>query len=489
MQRIVGFILIIGFCAINWSTVYGQSESPDYPVYIVEDGDSMWGIAQKFGVSVDDLSKANNIDNPNQLTVNMELKIPGLKGVSGKLVTRTIPFGENLNSLSRNTRIPSTTLANLNRLSNPDQIPAGSTLILVEQGAGENEQNNSVDRFLLSKGETILEASIKEKANPWDIILRNNLQNTWQVIPNDVLWSGRGVTNNPGALPDPIVSADLEPAAIGQGKTVTLSLTVKEAVENQGGATISSISGKLAEYNLNFNKNVVDNQTQYIALQGLDNLMTPGYYPININIEYNQGNQYRFSQEVYIRDSQYLYEKLNITDEELLDPEKTQPEEDQLLSLTSKFTPEKLWSGMFKSPVDPEYTTCWPSTFGRRRSYNGSAYTYIHSGLDFCGQVGHKIYAPGRGNVVFAGELFVRGKTTVIDHGWGIFTVYAHQSEIKVNVGDDVDAGQVIGLVGATGRVTGPHLHWEVWVGGIRTDPYDWLLTEYPEFKQESSSE
>ena len=68
----------------------------------------------------------------------------------------------------------------------------------------------------------------------------------------------------------------------------------------------------------------------------------------------------------------------------------------------------------------------------------------------------------------------------MIDHGWGVYTGYLHQSEIMVKVGDHVEAGQVIGLVGGTGRVTGPHLHWEVWVGGVQVDPLEWLEKIFP---------
>jgi murein DD-endopeptidase MepM/ murein hydrolase activator NlpD len=100
--------------------------------------------------------------------------------------------------------------------------------------------------------------------------------------------------------------------------------------------------------------------------------------------------------------------------------------------------------------------------------------------LDFCGGVGDNIFAPARGEVVFSGPLTVRGNTTVIDHGWGVYSVYMHQSEILVETGDLVEAGQLIGLVGATGRVTGPHLHWEIWAGGVQVDPMPWLQVSYP---------
>jgi len=68
----------------------------------------------------------------------------------------------------------------------------------------------------------------------------------------------------------------------------------------------------------------------------------------------------------------------------------------------------------------------------------------------------------------------------VIDHGWGVYSAYAHQSEILVNEGDWVEAGQLIGRVGSTGRVTGPHLHWEVIVGGVQVDPMQWLEESFP---------
>ena len=84
------------------------------------------------------------------------------------------------------------------------------------------------------------------------------------------------------------------------------------------------------------------------------------------------------------------------------------------------------------------------------------------------------------GVVVFAGPLTVRGNATMIDHGQGIYTGYMHQSEIFVEPGQRVKAGDLIGLVGGTGRVEGPHLHWEVWVGGIQVDPIDWLMNSYP---------
>jgi murein DD-endopeptidase MepM/ murein hydrolase activator NlpD len=91
-----------------------------------------------------------------------------------------------------------------------------------------------------------------------------------------------------------------------------------------------------------------------------------------------------------------------------------------------------------------------------------------------------QIFAPAAGRIVFAAPLTVRGNATIIDHGLGVYSGFWHQSEILVQVGDMVEQGQVIGLVGGTGRATGAHLHWEVWVNGVQVNPLDWLYQAYP---------
>jgi murein DD-endopeptidase MepM/ murein hydrolase activator NlpD len=164
----------------------------------------------------------------------------------------------------------------------------------------------------------------------------------------------------------------------------------------------------------------------------------------------------------------------------MIDPAITKPEDELWGSLGVTATPEKLWEGAFHSPVPNIFEDCWTSFFGTRRSYNGSPYNYFHTGLDLCGGVGTEIFAPASGKVIFAGPLTVRGNATVIDHGWGVFSAYDHQSEIFVSPGEYVEPGQLIGLGGATGRVTGPHLHWEVWAGGVQVDPMDWLERSFP---------
>lgn len=129
-----------------------------------------------------------------------------------------------------------------------------------------------------------------------------------------------------------------------------------------------------------------------------------------------------------------------------------------------------LWSGAFVRPVEGEVV----SSFGKRSVLNGKP-RGSHGGADFRGAVGTPVHAPNAGRVVLAGDLYYTGHTIVIDHGLGLFSLFAHLSGIEVAEGDEVAAAQLVGRVGATGRVTGPHLHWAVRVGGARVDPLSLL--------------
>jgi murein DD-endopeptidase MepM/ murein hydrolase activator NlpD len=131
----------------------------------------------------------------------------------------------------------------------------------------------------------------------------------------------------------------------------------------------------------------------------------------------------------------------------------------------------KLWDGPFLPPVpDPAN-----SAFGTRSVFNGQPRA-PHGGADFLSGAGTPVKAPGGGRIVLAGSLYYTGGTVVIDHGLGLFSLMAHLSAIDVQTGDLVKAGDAIGKVGATGRVTGPHLHWSVRANGARVDPLSLLF-------------
>jgi murein DD-endopeptidase MepM/ murein hydrolase activator NlpD len=261
----------------------------------------------------------------------------------------------------------------------------------------------------------------------------------------------------------------VSPLPIVQGGTTVVRVQVPEGV---------TVSGTLVDHELHF---FADTDGSQVALQGVHALLDPGPYPLRLEAALPDGSKQSFEQMVLVTSGNYPREDLYV-ESNTIDPAVTKPEEDQLYALTADATPTKYWNGVFSNPS--AYPDCFTSRYGTRRTYYGvGSNTEIqgfHSGLDFCGGEGLPITAPAAGKVIFAGPWIVRGNATIIDHGWGIYSGFWHQSEIEVQVGQVVEQGQVIGLVGGTGRVTGAHQHWEVWVNGVQVNPMDWLQQAYP---------
>jgi murein DD-endopeptidase MepM/ murein hydrolase activator NlpD len=141
----------------------------------------------------------------------------------------------------------------------------------------------------------------------------------------------------------------------------------------------------------------------------------------------------------------------------------------------ARFTPVKLWNGPFLIPAAGPIT----GNFGDGRSYNGGPVASRHSGTDFGADEGAPVVASAPGRVAFAGYLATRGNSVIVDHGAGVFTGYHHMSRIDVAAGQDMAVGQQVGAVGATGLATGPHLHWELIVGGVNVDALRWTRPEF----------
>ncbi|MDX2099540.1 MAG: M23 family metallopeptidase [Leptolyngbyaceae cyanobacterium bins.59] len=153
----------------------------------------------------------------------------------------------------------------------------------------------------------------------------------------------------------------------------------------------------------------------------------------------------------------------------------TDLEFDRVDAFKKLVTPEKFWQGTFQRPNRGEIT----AGYGIRRYYNGVfAKDYYHRGIDYGGGVGSPVMAPAAGRVALIGlesqGFKIHGNTVGIDHGQGITSIFLHLSRIDVKEGDFVQAGQRIGAVGATGAVTGPHLHWGLYVQGLSVDPTPW---------------
>lgn len=162
----------------------------------------------------------------------------------------------------------------------------------------------------------------------------------------------------------------------------------------------------------------------------------------------------------------------------LLDPTLNQTEMGRLRSIYSARTRPLTWDWPFAVPVPGGVMT---SRFGGARSYNGGLWLGVHTGADFRRDVGEPVSATADGRVVVAEYFDIRGNVIILDHGYGVFSQYAHLAEFYVRPGDVVRQGQIIGAAGNTGRSNGPHLHFEIIVNGVEVDPLRWLALN-PDF-------
>ncbi len=462
VPKLLLFSLVVILLSVLYSPVTAQDEGQPY--YIVQEGDTLWGIAARFGVSLEDLQEVNGISDPGQVVVGSILVIPGLQGVNGRVDVITVAYGESLRSVSRRYGLSESIFAHMNRFVSPAELYAGATLIVpVNENPGV-----PAGRADLAAGQSLLELAVRRDENPWSLVLGNDLSGTWAGLPGDVLRVASGApADAPAGLPEALTKVEVDPLEMKQGGTTVVKVYAPTGV---------TMRGSLAERTLNF----FPQDYGYVALQGIHAMTPGGLYPLTLEGETPDGERFAFSQTVLIGDAKFPYDPSLNVDPATIDPAVTEPESQLWASLGAPVTPEKMWDGQFASPVPAEFTNCWTSLFGNRRSYNGGTYDFFHSGLDFCGRVGTELYAAAPGKVVYTNMLIVRGGVVVIDHGWGVYTAYDHLSEIRVQPGEMIGTGQLIGLGGATGRTTGPHLHWEVWVGGVQVNPVDWLTRAYP---------
>jgi murein DD-endopeptidase MepM/ murein hydrolase activator NlpD len=214
----------------------------------------------------------------------------------------------------------------------------------------------------------------------------------------------------------------------------------------------------------------VDARTWQV-LVGIDLDVRPGTHPVDIDAG---SPQTRVSYPLVVKPRRFPTRTLKVNPDLVNPPpqemERITREAARLRQLWDAPPGARLWNGPFVRPV-PDAAN---SSFGTRSIYNGQARS-PHGGTDFLSPTGRPIKAPNAGRVVLAGSLYFTGGTVVIDHGLGVLSLFAHLSTVGVHEGDVVKTGDVIGEVGATGRVTGPHLHWAVRLAGARVDPLSLL--------------
>lgn len=199
---------------------------------------------------------------------------------------------------------------------------------------------------------------------------------------------------------------------------------------------------------------------------GLD--VTPRQYPANVSVQYTDGTRSTIETLIEVTLGGFLRQSFSVPPDRayLTAPEVERTEYARLNAIFAESSPVRLWDEYgFDLPMNSEIT----SPFGSFRTMNQNTQTR-HTGWDFRAAPGTPIKASANGVIVFAGPLDIRGNFVVIDHGYAVFSGYAHLSEFYVTPGQSIERGQIIGVSGNTGRSSGPHLHWEISVNGEWVD-------------------
>ena len=329
---------------------------------------------------------------------------------------------------------------------------------------------------------------MQNDVNPWTAAEYNSLSAPWYLIANDILYLPSSGSSDSGNILPGISALSIDP--LGQGQTATFSATSGGSSQLSGEMSFTVVDDDKEQQNQSspqssasanaplltsvYPLNLFTNSDGKLeALQGVPRLTVPGAASIILTAKTADGKSYSIQQNLAVKAVDYGYDTPLQVADNFIDPSITVPEDGFLFKTVAPATAVKMWNGAFVPPTATP--TCQTDTYGKLRSFNGSDFIYWHSGIDFCGAVGDKLFAVADGVVVYTGLLDVRGNATIIDHGHGVYTAYYHQSKIEVTAGQTVKAGQEIGLIGATGRVTGPHLHLDVLVGDVQVDPNQWF--------------
>jgi hypothetical protein len=287
---------------------------------------------------------------------------------------------------------------------------------------------------------------------------------TEQVTPYGSSASGSQPAGSASPVTSPGAGASETPPAEPELMLSTLSVY-------QSGAVLVSVTGAVTSGNVTFlgrQYPLTKGTKSMFTFAGVDTEDPTGPAAIKVDFLTPNGSKGTLSDTVTVLHTPWTVDSLQFSDEtsQLLDPKIVNDELALLHSIYTKVTPEKYWSGDWLLPVDGPLT----ARYGEQRSINGSAPSGHHGGTDLAADKGTPVKATNAGRVVLARQLQVRGNMVIIDHGGGLYSGYAHFSAIQVSEGQMVKQGDIIGLSGDTGLVTGPHLHWEMAIDGILLD-------------------
>jgi murein DD-endopeptidase MepM/ murein hydrolase activator NlpD len=282
-------------------------------------------------------------------------------------------------------------------------------------------------------------------------------------------WAAESKSTDPNAKAVAIWSVQWQPALLVNGSPVLFQV--------KSPSRLKSLSGKWLEHDISFALNPKSKNWNVIAGIGLS--VKPGVYTLSLNGMTPSGKDVSFERRVSVGAGKYRTTTITV------ESKYTAPSPEQLEIINrdkqikqetfKKVSSDREWAGVFKPPLDAPFS----DIFGTQRTFNGQVRS-VHEGLDFAAVAGTPVTALNSGTVLLARPLYFEGNCVVLDHGQGLLTLYLHLSEFKVKEGDKVERGQELGLVGGTGRASGPHLHIAVRWQGVYLDPATLLKMKLP---------
>ena len=489
----IAALIILGVQPVSYAQeTASDSPIPGLTIHVVQRGESLYRISLQYGASISDIADLNGITNTSSIQVGQRLLVPSpASNIPIEPVTHTVNPGETLGSISANYGVTIDRLIELNEIPNSNQIYTGQLLVIIP-GSEPTETASGLETLANDAARTEIIAELRPEAEapivlhtvvPGETLFRiaqrygltvNELSNANSISDPTRIFVGQQLVI-PGIeaadpvvdLPAPLQSLSVRPLIFVEGETGSIQIRTEVP---------ATITGSFLGQTLNVIP--LEAYTLHAILIGIPMFTESGIYPFNLNIVTADGIVLSYTLNMRISAGQYGSQNIDIDESRtsLLDPAVEEYEIGLLRDLTSRFNPERYFSGTLSLPA----AAAMNSPFGTRRSYNGGPISRYHNGADFASAPGTPIYAAAPGRVVLADLLNIRGNAVVIDHGWGVYTTYSHQTTINVAPGDVVTTGQIIGTAGSTGRITGPHLHWEVWVNGVAVNPMQWVSQTFP---------
>ncbi|HDD24202.1 MAG TPA: LysM peptidoglycan-binding domain-containing protein [Chloroflexi bacterium] len=500
MNRIVRIIsslllfFLVSIVAMEWGggrPAAAQSDDPptgpsaQSAVYIVQRGDTLYGIADQYAVTVEALMRANGVPDPRQIYVGQRLVIP-TAAISLSLVNAEggdaqpihwasymFQAGDTLFSVAKRYGLTWQIVAQVNKLLSPQavwpglviRVPVSSPAIEPVEGdsnlpSGATATGYGIPYFV-RPGDTALRIALAHGVSTWALAVNNHIANPALIYPGqELMLPGTGT-----GLPSPFLAIETTPVPVTQGSTLVIAVRTTVPV---------SLTGRLFEQEVRF----AEEDGVYYGLVGVHVFAEPTLYDLELTAIDEGGFGTTMTTGILVAEGRFNYERIDVPygRSQLLDPTLIAQDHERLESVRHLFTTPRMWSAPFQRPCVGPIS----AYFGAHRSYNGGPYTSYHSGVDFRAPGGTPVHAAAAGTVVLAEQLSLWGNAVVIDHGWGVLTGYAHLSAIHVTPGQQVTAGEVIAEVGNTGLSTGAHLHWEMWVGGTSVDALQWLDPALP---------